>query len=153
MFFGMYSREEIESDQAGSQLFSTPDWTASNDDTIDTLSVGFRAPAVSDKFDIGFDYTYAETNGETEVDPGTFSEPFPDFVTRLNTARLFVDYSMSDQLLIKGGYQYEKFRSSDWALDRVEPDTIATVLTLGADAFSYDVSVFFLSFTYGMANE
>ena len=39
------------------------------------------------------------------------------------------------------GLRYERFETADWALDGVQPDTIPVVLTMGADAYDYDVWV------------
>jgi hypothetical protein len=44
--------------------------------------------------------------------------------------------------------RYEDYASSDWALQGVEPATIPTVLTLGADPDDYDVVLATLSFRY-----
>jgi hypothetical protein len=39
------------------------------------------------------------------------------------------------------GIRWERFETADWALDGVQPDTIPVVLTMGADAYDYDVWV------------
>ena len=44
--------------------------------------------------------------------------------------------------------RYEDYSSSDWALQGVEPATIPTVLTLGADPDDYNVYLATLSFRY-----
>ena len=35
--------------------------------------------------------------------------------------------------------QWERFETKDWALDGVLPDTLPTVLTMGASAYDYDL--------------
>jgi len=49
--------------------------------------------------------------------------------------------------------RYESFESDDWALAGVEPDTIATVLTLGAKPYDYDVWVVGLGIRYLVGSE
>jgi hypothetical protein len=44
--------------------------------------------------------------------------------------------------------RYEHFDAHDWALDGVEPDTLPSILTSGADAFDYDANLIGLSFRY-----
>ena len=46
------------------------------------------------------------------------------------------------------GYWYERYDSSNLALDGVTPDTIPNVLSLGIQSPSYDVSVVAVSLRY-----
>ncbi|MDH3900340.1 MAG: MtrB/PioB family decaheme-associated outer membrane protein, partial [Gammaproteobacteria bacterium] len=49
------SHQKIESEQTGSQTFSTPDWTGKNKDAIDTAGIGVTYQVIKDKLDIGAD--------------------------------------------------------------------------------------------------
>ena len=44
--------------------------------------------------------------------------------------------------------RYENFSADDWALQDVEPDTLPTILTLGADPYDYDVWAIGIGFRY-----
>ena len=58
--------------------------------------------------------------------------------TVLNGERLDIDLNV----------RYEQFKTNDWAVNGVDPDTIPTVLTLGANPYDYDVWVVGVSFRY-----
>jgi hypothetical protein len=44
--------------------------------------------------------------------------------------------------------QYERFVADDWALEGVGPATIPMVVTLGAEAYDYDVFLIGIGFRY-----
>jgi hypothetical protein len=62
--------------------------------------------------------------------------------------RLSLRYRASDRLDVDMDLRYEQYDSADWALDGVLPDTLPTVLTLGAAAYNYDIWAVGLSFRY-----
>ena len=73
---------------------------------------------------------------------------FPTIDNDLESLRLSVTYRSSDRFDIDLSLRYESFESNDWALAGVEPDTIPSVLGLGADPYNYDVWVIGLGFRY-----
>jgi hypothetical protein len=77
---------------------------------------------------------------------------FPDLESESDSLRLNVNYQRSERLGIDFSLRYETFTSKDWAIDGVEPDTIATILTFGANSYDYDVWVFGASFRYMMGD-
>ena len=62
--------------------------------------------------------------------------------------RLTLDYAFSESTTFRLGYWYEKFDSTDWALEGVQPATVNNLLSMGADPFNYDVNTFLVSFVY-----
>jgi len=62
--------------------------------------------------------------------------------------KLGVSYPYSESLSVGIDYIYEKYSSSDWALDDVGPATIPNLLALGADAWNYDNSVVYVNVRY-----
>jgi hypothetical protein len=58
------------------------------------------------------------------------------------------EYRWSPALTLRTTLRYEHFDADDWQLDGVEPATVPTLLSLGADAYDYDVTLFELAFTY-----
>jgi hypothetical protein len=138
-----YTRQWIKSEQAGSQTFSTPDWTARARDTFDTLGAGIKWKIVPERLELGLDYVYATSEGSLDVesdlvDLGTL----PDFGTRRHTLDIHATYRLRRDLDLRLGYLYERYRSDDWTLDGVAPDTIQNVLSLGELAPNYSVSVY-----------
>jgi MtrB/PioB family decaheme-associated outer membrane protein len=141
------NQERIRSMQAGSQTFSTPDWTASNDDTITAAGIGVKHQLISDKLDVGADYSISKARGDITVTSG-LATPFPELTTHLNTVKLYANYAWRKNISLHGAYWYERFRSEDWSLDGVAPDTIANVLALGETPPSYHAGVFTLFMRY-----
>jgi MtrB/PioB family decaheme-associated outer membrane protein len=141
------NHEELTSTQAGSQTFAAADWTARSDNTIDTAGVGVKHAAIKNKLDVGADYSVTRARGEITVTSGA-STPFPDLTTYLGTIKLYANYTLKKNLSLHGAYWYEHYRTADWALAGVAPDTIANVLTLGEVPPSYHIGVVTLFMRY-----
>ena len=110
---------------------------------------GFRIAGMDDKLDLTFDYTRSE--GETEIlfaGQGVSLAPLPELESTMDSLRLSLRYAVSDRFDTTLDVRWERFESADWALDGVEPATIPTVLTMGADAYDYDVWVVGIGFRY-----
>lgn len=135
------NQERIRSMQAGSQAFAAADWTASNDDTVTAAGIGLKHQLISDKLDVGADYSISRARGDITVTSGV-ATPFPELTTRLNTVKLYANYAWRKDISLHGAYWYESFRSEDWSLDGVTPGTIPSVLTLGETPPSYHIGVF-----------
>ena len=142
------ARQLIKSQQAGSQTFTTPDWTANNDDTIDTLGIGIKHQMIVDKLDIGADFVKTRSSGKVNVITGVLPSAFPDNDTDLDSLKLYADYKIEDNMLLHAAYWYERYRSTDWALDNVDPDTISNVISFGETAPNYNVNVIMVSMSY-----
>jgi len=142
-------REEIDADQSGSALFGAPDWFATHRDAFSHYGGGIELRGLLENTDILLDYTH--TDGETNIwvdDIGSSARQFPELESTLDSLRLKFRYNKSDRLDIDLAFRYESFSTRDWALAGVEPDTISTILTLGADPYDYDVWVVGLGFRY-----
>jgi MtrB/PioB family decaheme-associated outer membrane protein len=134
----------IESKQAGSASFSTPDWFQDEDDTFSTAGIGFKHMLFKDKVGIGADYVLAKSRGDIDVSSTLVpSGAFPDLKTTLNSLKFYVDWRFKQKLSLNASIWYEDYDSDDWQLDGVAPDTISNVLTLGETSPSYDL--YFLS--------
>ncbi len=153
--------EEHEADQDGRafrggdvklQQASDPrqDWTVRHRDDMDSLGLGFTHALIKDRLDIGADYVYAKSDGKIDVTTGSLleSEPLPDLKTKLHSLSLYGGYKLKTDMFLKVRYRYEQYDSEDWALDDVDPDTLANVLTLGESSPDYDVHVVTLSLEY-----
>lgn len=142
------SHERIKSRQAGSQTFSTPDWSGKNDDTINTAGIGVTYQVIKDKLDIGADYFVAKSDGEITVSSGAPDPEFPDLSAKLNSLKLYATYRLKDAISLHAAYWYENYNTDDWTIDGVSPDTIPNVLGFGGQSPSYDVNVFTLAVRY-----
>jgi MtrB/PioB family decaheme-associated outer membrane protein len=146
--FAFYGYQEITSKQSGSQSFGAPDWRAESRDQIESASVGLRLSELAKRWNVQFDYFFMDSRGEIDMLTGVSTAPFPPLNIRSHGPRLKVMYRASPALEIIGNLQYEHFDADDWALDGVEPDTLPSILSSGADAYDYDVNLVGLSFRY-----
>ncbi|MBT8130843.1 MAG: MtrB/PioB family decaheme-associated outer membrane protein [Gammaproteobacteria bacterium] len=145
------SGEMIDADQRGSEFASAADWHAGHQDRFYHLGGGFRVSAIADKFDAQLDYTRSVGRTEIEVaGVATNVRNFPNLESVRDALRLTLNYQRSDLLDIQFDLRYESFESSDWAIDGVFPDTLPTVLTMGAEAYDYNIWALGLSFNYRM---
>ena len=138
-------REEFDSEQRGSQTFSEPDWEGNTDDTFSTATIGIRYPQIISRVDAFAEYTYADSDGEVQNNTSGLVSQFPDLDTTRHTLRIGLDYPWREDLTLSLQYLYEDYDSADWALEGINADSVSNLLSLGADPFDYDVSVFYLS--------
>ena len=142
------NHQEIKSKQAGSQTFSTPDWTGENKDTIDFFGIGLKHAAIKDKLDIGADYGTSRSKGEISVNTGVLNPAFPRLSTTLDSLKLYATYRLKDNVSLQVSYWYERYDSKNWMLDGIAPATIPNVLTFGEQAPRYNVNVLRLALRY-----
>lgn len=141
--------ESIDSVQLGSETFTGPVWEADHDDDFTHYGGGFRVAGMGEKFDLTFDYTRSE--GETEIlftGQAVAVAPLPDLESTMDSLRLGLRYNVSERMAINVDARWERFDTEDWGLEGVAPDTIPTVLTMGANPYDYDVWVFGIGFSY-----
>lgn len=138
--------ESIDAVQVGND---TADWQASHDDDFTHYGGGFRLAGMSDKYNLTLDYTRSE--GETEIlyaGQSVAAASLPELTSEMDSLRLALNYTISERFDANIAIRYERFETADWALDGVAPDTIPSVLTMGADAYDYDVWVVGIGFRY-----
>ena len=141
--------ENMESEQFGSELFSMPDWRATNNDDFYTTGGGFRIRQIGGKFDLQMDYIRSKGTSEINVaSAGGGLSRFPDLKSTLDYLRLQLSYRQSERLEFNMKLRYQSFSVEDWALEGVAPATIPVVLTLGAQPYDDEVLIFGLGFRY-----
>lgn len=112
-------------------------WSTGMRDLVNTLGVGFEMRVPRRKLTLSADYLYAITRNRNDTDVGPVlgvALPFPDAVTRLHDVRVSCEYELRKGMSLRAGYLYEKLDLDDWAVDHIQPATIAEVITLGAAA-------------------
>lgn len=140
--------QQIQSEQAGSQTFSTPDWFATNNDTIKTVGIGVKHQLIKDKLNVGADFVMSRSTGEVDVQTGAPGGEFPDLKTDLDTLKLYADYRMEENLTLHAAYWYEHYNSKDWMLDGVYPNTIPNVIAFGEQSPHYNAHAVMMSARY-----
>jgi MtrB/PioB family decaheme-associated outer membrane protein len=142
--------DDIDSRQAGSGTFSTSDWQANYADEFINFGGGFRIAAIGDKLDLQVDYTRATGTTYINVTGGAGPEQFPDLESVLDSLRVRFLYHWSEKLEAGLQLRYENLPTEDWALEGVAPDTLPTILTLGARPYDDEAWIVGISFRYLM---
>ncbi len=140
--------EQITTNQRNSQTFSKPDWAGTTDDSFTTATVGVAYPDIFGPMDAVFEYTWSKAVGETRNATNGLASSYPDLGSTRQNVKLGLSYPYNESLSFAFNYLYESFTSDDWALDGVEPDTISNLLSLGANSYDYNVSIFYFSVLY-----
>jgi len=140
--------EQIDARLAGSATFSAADWHASQTDKFGNFGGGFRIVGMEDKLDLRFDYTRAKGNTDIDVTGGGGPRQFPDLESTLDSLRARIRYRWSEKLEASLQLRYENFSTDDWALQGVAPDTLPTILTLGAQPYDDEVWMIGIGFGY-----
>jgi MtrB/PioB family decaheme-associated outer membrane protein len=154
--YASLGHETIKSRQYGAQSATNPNtaapnWRANNDDEFNLASVGFRWDRILERWGVEVDYTFAESDADITLRSAGLRDEFPSLDTRTSTARLNVTYALSQKIQLNGGYWYQRYRSDDWALDGVQPDTVGNLLTWGGRSPDYDINVVSLGFVYRLS--
>jgi MtrB/PioB family decaheme-associated outer membrane protein len=136
--------DEIDRKREGSEAFAAPDWLAMEADRFYSIGGGLRVRGIGEKADLELDY--ARGRGTSAIDMTSTDGPstFPDLESTLDSLRMRLLYRWSERL--EGIFQlrFERLPAEDWALEGVAPDTLPTVLTLGA--MPYDDEVWMAGF-------
>ena len=101
-----------------------------SEDDVDTWNLALRYTGnsedggLSDRIELGMDYTYSEVDSSIEVsDPGLWgTSPLPELVTELESWSIYGRMRISDRSAIRLSYERQELNSSDFALDGVPVD-------------------------------
>ncbi|NOZ52335.1 MAG: MtrB/PioB family decaheme-associated outer membrane protein [Gammaproteobacteria bacterium] len=150
-FSVFYTWERYTSKQAGSQIFSNPDWFSKNQDKIYILGVGVKHTSARQPIEWGIDYLYSSAI-EKQVLSGDIqltNESLPEANNSLQRLQLYANYQLRESLRIKLSAAYEKYVEDDYSVDGIEVDTYSQLLSLGYGANDYGVYVVSASIRYG----
>ena len=92
--------------------------------------MGLSTP-ISEKSSIGFDLVSSKANGDIATRTAADEDPFPTLKTHLRNAKLHYDRQINDRWGYKVYAEFEKYRSSNWAVDGLGVDGINSVLSMG----------------------
>ncbi|MEO7707387.1 MAG: MtrB/PioB family decaheme-associated outer membrane protein [Caldimonas sp.] len=133
--------DRISSEQAGSEAFAAPDWTAHSKDRFDVFGFGVKHAAIVDRLDIGGDVVVSRARSVIGVDNAAGAPPFPTASTRLDSLKMFATYKLKERLWLTGSFAWEHYRSQDWRLAGVQAGTLPNLLSFGAQPPDYNVGV------------
>jgi MtrB/PioB family decaheme-associated outer membrane protein len=145
--YAFLSRDDIDSSLAGAESDVAVPWLAVTEDRFLTAGLGIQA-RISPRVSLALDLVSAESEGDIRVDNNAQNSAFPTLGTDLWTARLELDFRISEQWGVKVQLEHEEYDSSDWALDGLGADGIASILSFGAESSDYSVSVLRLQASY-----
>ena len=140
--------DDIDTQQRGSGAFATADWQASYSDEFASFGGGFRIAGIGEKVDLQVDYTRAIGTTGINVAGGGGPGQFPDLESTLDSLRVRLLYHWSEKLEAGLQLRYENFPTEDWAFEDVAPDTLPTILTLGARPYDDEAWIAGISFRY-----
>jgi len=144
--YAFAGQQWIESNQAGSQSFSTPDWSADIEDEFINLGAGFTYTGLlEDKLTLGGDYLFANSTSDTLVTYDV-TTPQGDYYSFNHSLKLHANYALSEEMALKLAYQYERYYDTDYA--QIDVDTVPGLTTLGDLNHNYNAHQVMLSFSY-----
>lgn len=142
------ARDQLDSEQAGSAQFGVPDWRATYADEFDSFTAGFHSAQLTERMNLGIDYTYGRGRSRIEV-----ASRFPDLRSTLHALRLRFGYEVSERLTGSLQLEYQGFEAHDWSLQDVGVATLPNVLSLGAKPYDYDVFLIGIGVRYSLAEQ
>jgi MtrB/PioB family decaheme-associated outer membrane protein len=142
-----YNRQIIESDQAGSSTFSAPTWTSRVEDQVDVIGASFSySNLMEKKLRLGVDYTYADSNSNTQVTQGITGN-YGDYFAKVHNVNIYGQYQATEQMALRVDYKMEKYQDNDAGND-IAPDEIWNVLSFGSNSHDYNAHLIMLSMSY-----
>lgn len=130
-----------------SLLTAGASWQARQGEYFWTLGAGGKYTILT-RWHLTVDYVRSYSRSDTQLIPLGVVEWFPEDRTGLDTLKVTGAYRASARLTLRLRYERARYGTSDWALGNVYPDTIPTLLALGAMPYRYDLDLVGVSFVY-----
>jgi MtrB/PioB family decaheme-associated outer membrane protein len=144
--FASAGQQWIESDMAGSQAYSSPDWYTNVDDEFIDLNIGFTYDGLmDDRLSIGGNYQFANSASDTLITTTT-DQPYGDYYSYSHNLELYGRYALNERMGLKLSYQYERYYDTDYA--EVSPYAVTGLVTLGELNHNYNAHLLMLTFSY-----
>jgi len=117
-----------------------------HDDRAHTLGGSVRWQA-TDRLNLtgSYSYTLAQTDVGARSGGAFAATPFPSVVTRVHSIGGRAEYDLTETLTLGLGYAFERYAATDWAIDRVQVNTIGRVLTFGELNPNYNTHLMFVT--------
>jgi len=144
-----YQNEALESQLAGSNTASNPDWFATTTDDVDSYGVSLNLFEMFEtQANLRLNIQRSESDTAVNYQVVLNNSMVPDVTSEWTEAELVFNYPYSDKLDIAIKYQYQDFDSNDYTLDQALPGNLSRVLSMGAMSQRDQVNYIALSFTY-----
>ena len=142
-----YNRQNIDSEQAGSSNLSTPNWFGVVEDQVDVIGAGYSYNNLMEKkLRLGVDYTYSDSNSNTQVTQGITGD-YGDYYAKVHNVNVYALYRATDKMDVRIDYKMEKYKDNDAGND-IAPDGIWNVLSFGSNSHDYNAHLIMLSMSY-----
>ena len=125
-------------------------WFANHRDRINSSGLGFTRSLYSGRVDLGVDYLHSKSRSGIDFAVGSalLTKPLPRDISQLDSFNIHATYKLRESFSLRMSYWYERYRSTDWAVDGIEANTLANVILLGEDSPNYRENVVSLSVLY-----
>ncbi|MEL4388510.1 MtrB/PioB family decaheme-associated outer membrane protein [Shewanella xiamenensis] len=142
-----YNYQIIESEQAGSSNYSTPTWTGFIEDKVDVVGAGISYNnLLENKLRLGLDYTYSNSDSNTQVRQGITGD-YGDYFAKVHNINLYAQYQATEKLALRFDYKVENYKDNDAAND-IAVDGIWNVVGFGTNNHDYTAQMLMLSMSY-----
>lgn len=145
---GYFTQERIAWRQANSEDFAAPDWYADQEDAIQTVGLSAELRNIKPGLDGGVNFSYSLARGDTVIMTGASIPAFPNLTMRTQSLSVYTKYTINQKWGLRVAYQIERYATTDWSLDGVNPSTISNVLALGIYSPNYVVNVVSITAQY-----
>lgn len=125
-------------------------WFAYHRDRIDSSGLGFKRSLYSGRVDLGIDYLHSKSRSGIDFAVGSslLTKPLPRDISQLDSFNFHATYKLRESLSLRMSYWYERYHSTDWAVDDVAVNQVANIILLGEDSPDYRENVVSLSVLY-----
>lgn len=139
-----------DSDQAGSNRFSTPDWYSTAEEKSTLIGAGIAYQNLLDnRLDLGLDYSYSDGQSDTEITYGITS-PYGDYYSRKHNINAYAKYKLADSMSLRFDWLFEKYQDANWQNQNITWDTVPNVLSFGDISHDYNAHYLGLTLSYQM---
>ncbi|MCG9696206.1 MtrB/PioB family decaheme-associated outer membrane protein [Shewanella sp. Isolate11] len=147
MINAFYNRQNINSEQAGSTNFGAANWFGEIEDQVDVIGTGFSYNNLLEKkLRLGVDYTYSDSNSNTQVTQG-ISGDYGDYSAKVHNVNVYGQYQVSEKLAVRLDYKVEKYNDNDPA-NSLAVDAIPNVVSFGSNDHDYTAQLIMFSMSY-----
>lgn len=142
-----YNYQIIESEQAGSSNYSNPTWTGYIEDKVDVVGAGISYNnLLENKLRMGLDYTYSNSDSNTQVRQGITGD-YGDYFAKVHNINLYAQYQATEKMAWRLDYKVENYKDNDAAND-IAVDGIWNVVGFGSNSHDYTAQMIMLSMSY-----
>ena len=138
------SYDRFESRQYGSAAFAEADWQTEIEDSAFSVGGSFNWHPVEGRWEHALELSLVDGQSDISVN----NNPFPEVAADLLRFVYRGSYEFDDALSAAFELWCERYEEDDWAVQDVNPDTVARVLSFGEDVRDHDAVVAVLALRY-----